>query len=184
MAEARKGTASTRTQYTQSPDHSVEPGEVEIPRGWKYKSLKLGSIALPWYASPESQLILVSFVCCLCPGKPLQDNILLRTTDCVKAYSMLSPALVLQGSIAGMLLRLTPQTPRSTLLYLLSVSSLAPSSTPSASGSPSHSVALDTVSISAHIYATATPRTSAILSSPASCSDPVQAFSGRRKVQS
>ena len=185
MAEARKGPTTTRTQYTQSPDHSVEPGEVEIPRGWKYKSLKLGSIALPWYASPESQLILVSFVCFLCPGKPLQHNsILLRTTDRVKACSMLSTALVVQGSLANMLLLLTPQTPRSTLLSLLSVSLLAPSSTPSASGSPSHSVALDTVSMSAHIYATATPRTSAILSSPASCLDPVQAFSGRRKAQS
>ncbi|KAF8846621.1 hypothetical protein BDZ45DRAFT_812191 [Acephala macrosclerotiorum] len=62
MAEARK------TTNTQSPTHSVESREVEIPTGWKYKSLKLGPITLPWYASPESQLILVSFVCFLCPG--------------------------------------------------------------------------------------------------------------------
>lgn len=182
MAGARKGPTATGAQYTQSPDNSVEHGEVEIPRGWKYKSLKLGPIALPWYASPESQLFLVSFVCFLCPGKALQHRIL-RTTDCMKACSMLSTALVVQGSLAKMLLLLTPRIPRSTLLSLLSVSSLAPSSTPSASGSPSHSVALDTVSMSAHIYATATLGTSAILSSPASCLDPVQAFSGRRKAQ-
>lgn len=41
---------------------------VNIPKGWKYKSAKIGRFALPWYASPESQLILVSFVCFLCPG--------------------------------------------------------------------------------------------------------------------
>jgi MFS family permease len=65
MAEARKGLKATNTQ---SLAHSVEPRDVEIPTGWKYKSLKLGPITLPWYASPESQLILVSFVCFLCPG--------------------------------------------------------------------------------------------------------------------
>lgn len=184
MSKGRKGPTTTRRQSTQSPDLSVESGEVEILRGLKYKSLKLGPIALPWYASPESQLILVSFVSFLFPGKPLQHNILLQITDCVKACSMLSTALVLLGSSANMLLLLTPQTPHSTLLSLLSVSSLTPSSTPSASGSPSHLVVLDTVSMSAHIYATATPRTSAILSLPASCLDPVQAFSGLRKAQS
>ncbi|PVH97452.1 MFS general substrate transporter [Periconia macrospinosa] len=39
-----------------------------MPPGWRYKSLKFGPITLPWYASPEAQLILVSFVCFLCPG--------------------------------------------------------------------------------------------------------------------
>ncbi|KAF7506792.1 hypothetical protein GJ744_011404 [Endocarpon pusillum] len=56
------------TWLLQSAPHSVEPSEVEIPTGWRYKKLKLGPITLPWYASPESQLILVSFVCFLCPG--------------------------------------------------------------------------------------------------------------------
>lgn len=51
-----------------SPAHSVEPREVGIPTGWKYRSSQLGPITLPWYASPESQLILVSFVCLLGPG--------------------------------------------------------------------------------------------------------------------
>ncbi|KAE8442901.1 hypothetical protein EG329_002573 [Mollisiaceae sp. DMI_Dod_QoI] len=65
MAEARKGLWTTNTELLA---HSVEPREIEIPAGWKYKRLKLGPITLPWYASPESQLILVSFVCFLCPG--------------------------------------------------------------------------------------------------------------------
>ncbi|ERF70972.1 hypothetical protein EPUS_09043 [Endocarpon pusillum Z07020] len=65
MEEAGKGATTTTTQ---SPAHLVEAGQVKIPTGWKYKKLKLGPITLPWYASPESQLILVSFVCFLCPG--------------------------------------------------------------------------------------------------------------------
>lgn len=41
---------------------------VDTPSGWRYKSFKLGPYTIPWYASPESQLVLVSFVCFLCPG--------------------------------------------------------------------------------------------------------------------
>ncbi|KAF1839647.1 MFS general substrate transporter [Decorospora gaudefroyi] len=52
----------------QEPMRSNEPSGVELPKGWKYKSLKIGPFTLPSYASPESQLILVSFVCFLCPG--------------------------------------------------------------------------------------------------------------------
>lgn len=95
MAEARKGPTTTNRQ---SPVHSVEHMEIEIPTGWIYKSLKLGPITLPWYASPESQLIVVSLVCFLCPGKAVQHNIFLQATDYVKACGMLSMALVVQGS--------------------------------------------------------------------------------------
>ncbi|PKY06933.1 DUF895 domain membrane protein [Aspergillus campestris IBT 28561] len=35
---------------------------------WMYKPIKLGPWTFPWFASPETQLILVSFVCFLCPG--------------------------------------------------------------------------------------------------------------------
>ena len=71
MAEAtyRKGPTTTRMK---SPAHSIELSEVKASTGWKYKSVKLGPITFPWYASPESQLILVSFVCFLCPGKAVQ----------------------------------------------------------------------------------------------------------------
>lgn len=37
-------------------------------RPWMYKSPKLGPLKLPYYASPWVQLLLVSFVCFLCPG--------------------------------------------------------------------------------------------------------------------
>lgn len=40
------------------------------PRGkpWMYKSPKIGPITLPYYASPMAQLLIVAFVCFLCPG--------------------------------------------------------------------------------------------------------------------
>ncbi|KAF2666682.1 MFS general substrate transporter [Microthyrium microscopicum] len=43
-------------------------GDVQIPTGWRYKRTKIGPVSLPYYASPEAQLLLVSFVCFLCPG--------------------------------------------------------------------------------------------------------------------
>ncbi|GAB7348860.1 hypothetical protein MBLNU459_g7563t1 [Dothideomycetes sp. NU459] len=38
------------------------------PPGWKYKENKIGSLSLSWYASPPAQLVIVAFVCFLCPG--------------------------------------------------------------------------------------------------------------------
>ncbi|EFR05161.1 DUF895 domain-containing protein [Nannizzia gypsea CBS 118893] len=35
---------------------------------WMYRRVKIGHFYTPWYASPVAQLILVSFVCFLCPG--------------------------------------------------------------------------------------------------------------------
>lgn len=43
-------------------------GEIPRPRGWMYKSGKIGRYSIPWYASPRVQLGLVSGVCFLCPG--------------------------------------------------------------------------------------------------------------------
>lgn len=47
-------------------------GEHVVPsvkgKPWMYKPLKLGPWTFPWYASPETQLFMVSFVCFLCPG--------------------------------------------------------------------------------------------------------------------
>ena len=44
-------------------------GFTDRPRGWKYKSF----FGLPYYASPQFQLVLVAFVCFLCPGRYMQD---------------------------------------------------------------------------------------------------------------
>lgn len=40
---------------------------VNLPAGWKYKQWRLFGHS-SWYASPQTQLIMVSFVCFLCPG--------------------------------------------------------------------------------------------------------------------
>ncbi|KAH8644067.1 UNC93-like protein [Alternaria alternata] len=53
---------------TRVPVLDDDQGSFERRRGWKYRSLRIGPVKLPYYASPESQLILVSFVCFLCPG--------------------------------------------------------------------------------------------------------------------
>lgn len=73
VAESRKSTMS-----------DPQNGDLEIPRaridstdgvhayeqlkGWMYKVPKIGPIALPWYASPKIQILLVALVCFLCPG--------------------------------------------------------------------------------------------------------------------
>ncbi|KAI5294338.1 hypothetical protein KEM52_004215 [Ascosphaera acerosa] len=45
-------------------------GETIVPEGkpWMYRSMKIGPIKLPYYASPMAQLLIVAFVCFLCPG--------------------------------------------------------------------------------------------------------------------
>lgn len=50
-----------------SEDHEDE-GAALRPGGWKYKERQIGSVKVPWYASPKVQLTMVSFVCFLCPG--------------------------------------------------------------------------------------------------------------------
>ncbi|KAK0917967.1 hypothetical protein LTS16_022740 [Friedmanniomyces endolithicus] len=55
-------------EYVHTSTDFPDGAEVEIPQGWMYRSRKLGPITFPWYASPQSQLILVAFVCFLCPG--------------------------------------------------------------------------------------------------------------------
>jgi hypothetical protein len=43
----------------------VDP--LDLPRGWKYKQFRVFGVPL-WYASPRVQLLMVSFVCFMCPG--------------------------------------------------------------------------------------------------------------------
>jgi hypothetical protein len=68
MAET-KGPEPAHEVHT--PDHSTmnEPtGVLELPNSWKYRSFKIFGKKIPWYASPPTQLVLVSFVCFMCPG--------------------------------------------------------------------------------------------------------------------
>ncbi|SMY21387.1 unnamed protein product [Zymoseptoria tritici ST99CH_1A5] len=56
--------SSSRPGSSIGHEHEVQPP----PTGWMYKSRKIGPVTLPYYASPRAQLLLVAFVCFLCPG--------------------------------------------------------------------------------------------------------------------
>lgn len=76
LASARDGSFTMATEEKRishevnSPEHSVtEPSStLELPNSWKYKQLTLFGYKFPWYASPPVQLVIVSFVCFMCPG--------------------------------------------------------------------------------------------------------------------
>jgi hypothetical protein len=55
-----KGSEMYETQFPSS----ARP----LPSGWKYKSIRVGRVRLPYYASPHTQLLLVALICFLLPG--------------------------------------------------------------------------------------------------------------------
>ncbi|KAK3715817.1 hypothetical protein LTR37_006800 [Vermiconidia calcicola] len=65
MSQAEKATPS---HDVHTPDTSVDDTAVVLPQGWMYKSFSLFGKKLPWYASPDTQITMVAFVCFLCPG--------------------------------------------------------------------------------------------------------------------
>jgi hypothetical protein len=67
MAEKQPGEAPIDAPSPAFDD--AEPvGTLDLPPGWKYKRIRLFGFTLPWYASPKVQLLMVSFVCFMCPG--------------------------------------------------------------------------------------------------------------------
>ncbi|KAG4417036.1 hypothetical protein IFR04_009812 [Cadophora malorum] len=42
--------------------------DLDLPTGWMYRQRRLGKLSIPWFASPKVQLLMVAFVCFLCPG--------------------------------------------------------------------------------------------------------------------
>lgn len=63
-----KDRSSPEVQSTDSPMHDHSNHSDAPLSNWKYKSWNLGPLRGPYYASPLTQLLLVSFVCFLCPG--------------------------------------------------------------------------------------------------------------------
>ncbi|KAL4913174.1 major facilitator superfamily domain-containing protein [Aspergillus aurantiobrunneus] len=55
-----------------APSSTADPEATQDNAGlgkpWMYKPLKIGPWTIPYFASPQTQLILISFVCFLCPG--------------------------------------------------------------------------------------------------------------------
>lgn len=45
-----------------------EDGRIYNKSSWMYRTRRIGPLTIPAYASPASQLLLVAFVCFLCPG--------------------------------------------------------------------------------------------------------------------
>ncbi|KAH8732290.1 major facilitator superfamily domain-containing protein [Phaeosphaeriaceae sp. PMI808] len=65
MAASEKGTGHD----VSSADHSLNDATtLELPNSWKYKRFTILGYKLPWFASPPMQLVIVAFVCFMCPG--------------------------------------------------------------------------------------------------------------------
>ncbi|KAL5365774.1 major facilitator superfamily domain-containing protein [Aspergillus floccosus] len=90
----------TSTDPEAGADHAV------VGKPWMYKPLKIWRWELPWFASPETQLILVSFVCFLCPGmfnavSGLGGGGQLDTGDVNNANTALYSTFAVVGFFAG-----------------------------------------------------------------------------------
>lgn len=52
-----------------STDHSLTHStSLDLPKSWQYRRFTIAGFKLPWFASPPVQLVIVSFVCFMCPG--------------------------------------------------------------------------------------------------------------------
>jgi hypothetical protein len=61
--------APEKNNYSAHEDPETAMDHAVVGKPWMYKPMiKIGKWESPWFASPETQLILVSFVCFLCPG--------------------------------------------------------------------------------------------------------------------
>jgi len=66
MADVLTPTSEPRKSEVRNLDDGAE--ELVLPLGWMYRRFKIGSLELPWYASPPAQLVVVAVVCFMCPG--------------------------------------------------------------------------------------------------------------------
>ncbi|SMQ49266.1 unnamed protein product [Zymoseptoria tritici ST99CH_3D1] len=62
--DASVTSSPTMSSPRKHEDHDQWSVNLETPRGWKYKRW----LGLPYPASPQFQLVLVAFICFLCPG--------------------------------------------------------------------------------------------------------------------
>lgn len=64
MSDDKHATGNSTIEPTVEESHHITEGDAPRPSGWKYKKFPV----VGWYASPKFQLLLVAFVCFLCPG--------------------------------------------------------------------------------------------------------------------
>ena len=65
----RTTTANPVDPHEEAKDNiTANNREVNRPSGWMYKTIRINSLVIPSYASPQLQLFLVALVCFLCPG--------------------------------------------------------------------------------------------------------------------
>lgn len=67
MSEEKNAPQEVATDANSGPDYPPLPEVVDRPKGWIYKGFRFGGKEY-WYASPTIQLLMVSFVCFMCPG--------------------------------------------------------------------------------------------------------------------
>ncbi|KAJ5659401.1 hypothetical protein N7507_005852 [Penicillium longicatenatum] len=49
-------------------EHNDQAQTPDLPNGWIYRHRRIFGLNIPWYASPRVQLVMVAFVCFMCPG--------------------------------------------------------------------------------------------------------------------
>lgn len=101
---------TTATAFEHQPSEEtagLEEARAEVTgKPWMYKSPKVGSVTLPWYASPMSQLLIISFVCFLCPGmfnavQGLGNGGQVDSKDVANANTALYSSFAVIGFLAG-----------------------------------------------------------------------------------
>lgn len=85
--------AQDATSHTQYDPHGEE---LPRPTGWKYRARNVGPLMLPYYASPRAQLLVVSFVCFLCPGMFNAIRQVVPAVDAIPSHPSLTRPLALQ----------------------------------------------------------------------------------------
>ena len=75
----RMSSPGKEASVTAQRPSDVEAGVQSVNKGWLYKRIKIGSWKGTYYASPLTQVILVSFICFLCPGMSNALSVLIHS---------------------------------------------------------------------------------------------------------
>ncbi|KAJ6084136.1 hypothetical protein N7486_010936 [Penicillium sp. IBT 16267x] len=68
MATENKNIGVDELAAPEPNDQNLSAQTPDLPSGWRYRHRRVFGLNIPWYASPRVQLVMVSFVCFMCPG--------------------------------------------------------------------------------------------------------------------